>query len=63
MTLLVRTARLTTLDHLPHFEGELTATADDSSHNKSFMSIIEDTLPAFSKEALNVCMLQASLQE
>ena len=31
--------------------------------NQSFVSIIEDTLPACSQEALNVCLLQASLQE
>ena len=31
--------------------------------NQSFVSIIEDTLPTCSHEALDVCMLQASLQE
>jgi hypothetical protein len=31
--------------------------------NQSFVSIIEDTLPACLQEALNVCLLQASLQE
>ena len=34
-----------------------------AERNQSFVSIIEDTLPACSQEALDVCMLQASLQE
>ena len=34
-----------------------------AERNQSFVSIIEDTLPACSQEALDVCMFQASLQE
>jgi len=34
-----------------------------AERNQSFVSIIKDTLPACSQEALDVCMLQASLQE